>query len=233
MKESDSNLTSPSTCNHHSSNIIQSSVQDCSTEFEGAPDLEDNKHFHHRVPLQNTTGAADGYRNTKNTATVITIACVILMVVLHGVSANNSCAQAGIEITVSPNHYANNSEGILELNEHDTVFLPCEYRVGGVDQNKNVTPFWQINGKSTFLQSLPPRHNYNGKGIKISDVTMNLNMWTYICCFDVVNADELCESENVTLMVSSNANSAPNMKCPSLEYSLMFFVCFFLVLQYI
>lgn len=167
-----------------------------------------------RVHVQKTTRHLPAvYRIT---AAVITTTFILTGVLPHGVSANGACARVGIEITLSPeNASGTDDKGILQVFEHSSTFLPCQYRFREKNQNPDITPFWQINNESIFLEFLPPYHHYNGTGIVISDVTMNLNLWNYICCFDV--GDELCESKAVTLHVYQSVHVPDEVTSTTLD----------------
>ena len=118
-------------------------------------------------------------------------------------NVESTCKKSKIEWIRQPSD-------ILEVNEHDSMFIPCEYHFQGESQSSQVTPFWIIeqNENQEFFDigNLPPRHIYNGTGVEIVDVPKELNKTTYRCGFDVIFTTDVCESKKGMLLV--NASSA-------------------------
>ena len=61
-----------------------------------------------------------------------------------------------------------------------TVFIPCSF------EGTDAAPSWNIKFKNGTIftassSDLPPKHLYNGSGIILQDVDVNLNHTTYVC----------------------------------------------------
>ena len=111
-------------------------------------------------------------------------------------NVESTCKEAKIEWIRQPSD-------ILEVNEHDSMFIPCESH-----KAVKLLPSGLLNKMKEFFDigNLPPRHIYNGTGVEIVDVPKELNKTTYRCGFDVIFTTDVCESKKGMLLV--NASSA-------------------------
>lgn len=150
---------------------------------------------------------------------VFRVVLMSMLVFMGGATSSpDICESANITITESPNYKANN--GTLIVGEHMSVYLPCEYTHNGKRQDLNLLPFWRIQNSDTgigyyFIGLLPVNHHYNGTGLVINDTPMTLNTSEYLCCFDTVKGEGLCESESVTLLVIPGKESDPAVSVPA------------------